>query len=79
MSNYTNAKNVLPEKLLLQVYEHFPGGMLYFPSSREQLQRRKQIVFNMFAQGTPTVDIAGITGITRRRVNQIIAEKHTRI
>lgn len=76
MSYYTNAQNVLPEKLLSQVYEHFSGGMLYFSSSREQFDGKNQIIINLAEQGTSTSKIASLLGITRRRVNQIIAANH---
>lgn len=76
--NYANARDVLPEELFARVKEHF-SGLLYVPSQGEQFDGRKQIIFNMFEQGTPTVNIAGIMGITRRRVNQIIAEQNNGI
>jgi hypothetical protein len=76
MPKYVNARNVLPEKLLLQVYEHFPGGMLYFPSLRKQFNGKNKIIINLAEQGTSTSKIASLLGITRRRVNQIIAANH---
>jgi hypothetical protein len=80
MSNYANAKDVLPKELFQQVREHFPaGGSLYVPGTGNHTQANRQIVLNLFEHGTPSADIAGIMGITRRRVNQIIAERNNGI
>ena len=79
MKNYANARDVLPEELFARVKEHFSGGSLYVPGTGNRVSASKQIVLNLFEHGTPTVDIAGIMGITRRRVNQIIAERYNGI
>lgn len=79
MSNYANARDVLPEDLFAKVKEHFSGGELYVPPENTNCQEKKQLILNMAEYGTPSADIAGIMGITRRRVNQIIAERNNGI
>ena len=77
--NYANARDVLPKELFAEVKEHFAGGTLYVSGTGNRTQANRQIVLNLFENGTPTMDIAGIVGITRRRVNQIIAERNNGI
>ena len=78
MSNYANAKEVLPEELFRQVREHFPTGTLYIPGKYERDDSRKQLIVNLAKQNMSAREIAALIGVTIRRVNQILARKRRR-
>ncbi|OGV53690.1 MAG: hypothetical protein A2X49_12660 [Lentisphaerae bacterium GWF2_52_8] len=73
MRNYANAKDVLPEELLVEIKKHF-RGMLYIPTDDDQSERRKKLVMALNEHGLKAKEVAAIAGISDRRVNQIIAE-----
>jgi len=70
---YANAKNVLPEDLLNQIKPYFAHGLLYVAGTERQGSAKAELVLGMAAQGAPKEKIAATLGITRRRVNQIVA------
>lgn len=78
MSNYANAKDVLPEELFQQVREHFPAGTLYVSDKQERDDSRKQLIVNLAKQGMSAREIAAMIGLTVRRVNQVLARKRRR-
>jgi hypothetical protein len=71
--NYANAKEVLPDDLFEKLRKHYTG-MLYIPAKDSKAQRVKKLVFSLTAGGASSREIEIITGLTRRRINQIRAE-----
>ena len=78
MRNYANAKDVLPEDLYRRIREHFSGGILYFPGKPIGNNGKKQIAISLYEQGTSIPEIAGIMGVTTRRVNQLLVGRQRR-
>jgi hypothetical protein len=72
MKKYANAADVLPHDLLKQVRQHY-HGMLYVPAKNARSNNR-QIVLSLFKQKVPVAEIALLTGLTIRRINQILQE-----
>ena len=78
MRNYANAQEVLPENLYRQLQEHFSGGVLYIPGEPIDNNGKKQIAISLYEQGTGIPEIAGIMGVTTRRVNQLLVGRQRR-
>ena len=70
--DYANAKDVLPSELLRAVQEHFTG-LLWVPSDTCFYHERRRLVLALKDQGISTRAIARLSGVTTRRVNQILA------
>lgn len=70
MSQYANAVDVLPKELLERIRQYH-SGMLYIPGDRNRNDNKK-FVLSMFKNGIPSSEIAMLSGLTKRRVNQII-------
>jgi DNA-directed RNA polymerase sigma subunit (sigma70/sigma32) len=74
MKNYANAKDVLPPDLFEKVREHYTGYM-YVPAFKSSSGERLELIMSLAQNNASTEEIAKITGITRRRINQILAGK----
>jgi hypothetical protein len=70
---YANAKDVLPPELLEKVKKHYTGP-LYIPRERNAAETR-ELVLKLARSNTPSITIARIVGLSRRRVNQILEGK----
>ena len=70
---YANANDVLPPELLRAVQEQFTG-LLWVPGDTCFYQERRRLVLALKGQGISTREIARLSGITPRRVRQIVAE-----
>jgi hypothetical protein len=77
MSNYANAKDVLPEELFQQIREHFPSGTLYV-SDKQERDDRKQLIVNLAKQNMSAREIATLVGVSVRRVNHVLADRRKR-
>ena len=75
---YANAKNILPLELLKEV-QKYHTGVLWVPEPSGFYQERRQLVIALSEQGSKSVEIANLAGITSRRVNQILAAHKKRI
>jgi predicted transcriptional regulator len=73
---YANAKDVLPPELLRAVQEQFTG-LLWVPGDTCFYRERRRLVLALKNQGISTREIALLSGITPRRVRQIVAENRT--
>ena len=73
---YANAKDVLPPELLRAVQEQFTG-LLWVPGDTCFYQERRRLVLALKSQGISTREIARLSGVTPRRVRQIVAESRT--
>jgi predicted transcriptional regulator len=71
--DYANAKDVLPPDLLRSVQEHFTG-LMWVPSDTCFYHERRRLVLALKDQGISTREIARLSGVTPRRVRQIVAE-----
>jgi len=71
---YANAENLLPPELLLEV-QKYHTGILWIPAPGSFYNERRKLVVALKDQGIETDEIAGIAGITTRRVNQILANQ----
>jgi len=74
--DYANAKDVLPPELLRAVQEHFIG-LLWVPSDTCFYHERRRLVLALKEQGISTREIARLSGVTPRRVRQIVATTHS--
>lgn len=72
--NYANANEVLPKELFEKIQSHHTG-LLYIPSGRSR--SIKNLVVGMLSQGASSREIEVVTGLTRRRINQIRAARTT--
>jgi predicted transcriptional regulator len=70
---YANAEEVLPPELLEEVQKHH-SGMLWIPAAESFYRQRRKLVIALKSQGVSTEEIANLSGITPRRVNQILAQ-----
>ena len=70
--SYENAKKILPPKLLAEVQEHF-AGLLYVPKVDLDRQERNRLIRKCLELGVASADLACLTGLTIRRIQQICA------
>ena len=70
---YANAKEVLPDDLFEKLQQHYTGN-LYIPAKDSKAKNLKNLILGMTASGASSREIEIITGLTRRRINQIRAE-----
>lgn len=70
---YANARDVLPPEVLDTVRRHFTG-LLWVPSDVGFYEERRKLVLALKGQGVPTLEIARLSGVTPRRVRQIVAQ-----
>jgi len=70
---YGNARDVLPPDVLDAVRRHFTG-LLWVPSDVGFYEERRTLVLALKGQGVPTREIARLSGVTPRRVRQIVAQ-----
>jgi predicted transcriptional regulator len=73
IKKYVNAEHILPRELLKEVQKHH-SGILWIPAPGSFYKERRQLVIALKSQGIETDEIASLAGITRRRVNQILAD-----
>ena len=76
MSQYANAVDVLPKELLEKIRQYH-RGMLYIPDDRNR-DDTKKFVLSMFKNGIPSSEISMLSGLTKRRVNQIIQDHRSK-
>lgn len=69
---YTNAEKVLPRELLREIQKHY-NGQLRLPAPGCFYKEVKQLMIALKELGVETGKIASLAGVTRRRVNQILA------
>ncbi len=74
IKKYANAEEILPKELLKEV-QKYHTGILWIPFPSRFYKERKQLVIALKSQGINTDEIARLAGITRRRVNQILADQ----
>jgi Mor family transcriptional regulator len=72
-SSYVNARNVLPLQLLERV-QRYCSGFVYVPVPESNRQRDEQIR-ELFQQGRSVEEIAMQTGLSKRRVWQILKKR----
>lgn len=72
-----NAADALPHDLLMQLYAHVePATLLWIPSlERREAQERAHRVVQLRSEGKRPTEIAGIVGVSPRRVYQVL-ERH---
>ncbi len=73
IKKYANAEHKLPRELLKEI-QKYHTGMLWIPAPGSFYKERRQLVIALKSQGIETDEIASLAGITRRRVNQILAD-----
>ena len=73
-SRYANAELILPPELFKEV-QKYHTGLLWIPSKTGFYKERHQLVIALSQQGIAAKEIANLAGISRRRVNQILAEQ----
>ncbi len=74
IKKYANAEHILPMELLKEV-QKYHSGTLWIPASRSFYKERRQLVIALKSQGVRTDEIASLAGVTRRRVDQILADR----
>ena len=72
--DYANARDVLPSEVLSLVQQHY-AGLLYIPVPSCN-QRRDEQICEMHSRGHSVEEIAKTTGLSRRRVWQILKKAH---
>jgi hypothetical protein len=77
MKNYANAKDVLPKELLQEVRKYHTG-FLWVPEGGSSPKERTRLVLALREKKSTAKEISLITGLSVRRVNQIIREKKRR-
>ena len=70
---YANARDVLPPEVLDTVRRHFTG-LLWVPNDVGFYEERRKLVLALKGQGVLTREIARLSGVTPRRVRQIVAQ-----
>lgn len=71
---YVNAASVLPPELIREIQKYYCGAM-WVSDPVKYFDERRALVITLHQQKVPTGEISQLAGITRRRVNQILAEK----
>lgn len=71
-AQYANAKNVLPPDVLKTLQQYCSGIQLWIPPPKRIDRERKEFVIRLHADGFAASEIARRTGVTVRRVQQII-------
>ena len=73
---YVNGAEALPPELLALVQQHC-SGLVWIPAPNTFFSERRELVVTLKAQGVSAVEIAQLAGLSRRRVNQILAQEKT--
>lgn len=73
-SPYINGAEALPPELLAQVQPHCTG-LVWIPVPNTFFAERRELVVSLKARGVTAVEIARLAGVSRRRVNQILAQE----
>ena len=73
IKKYANAEHILTRELLKEV-QKYHSGIIWIPAPGSFYKERRQLVIALKSQGIETDEIASLAGITRRRVNQILAD-----
>jgi len=73
IKKYANAEHKLPRELLKEI-QKYHTGMLWIPAPDSFYKERRNLVIALKSQGVETDEIASLAGVTRRRVNQILAD-----
>jgi Mor family transcriptional regulator len=84
-SPYANAREILPQQVLLNVQHHFEGGLLWIPprearkeKTRGHLERNRQILEEK-AGGASTKVLADKYGLSTERIRQLVREPKPRL
>lgn len=67
---YRNAAEVLPPELLAQVRKHHVGR-LWVPKTDDYHKERVRLIKELLRRGVPTAEVARLSRLTQRRVQQI--------
>lgn len=67
---YKNAASVLPPDLLAEVQKHFVGR-LWVPKGADDPKERNRLIRALLGCGVATAEVAELSGLTQRRVQQI--------
>ena len=73
IKKYANAEHILPRELLKEVQKYY-SSILWISAPGSFYKECRQLVIARKSQGIETDEIASLAGITRRRVNQILAD-----
>lgn len=73
---YVNAEKVLPKELVQEIRKHYTGTM-YVTRVRDS-EAKKKLVIALWNKETAAVDIALLSGLSVRRVHQILAKEFPR-
>jgi len=72
---YVNANRVLPPDLVKEIQKHY-WGAIWVSEPEKFFDERRALVIVLHRQNVSTGEISQLAGITRRRVNQILAEEN---
>lgn len=73
-STYANARDILPVDLIIAIQKYW-SGLLWIPVKQRDYQERRNLIASLSQQGICSRQIAVLSGLTTRRINQILAEK----
>lgn len=74
---YRNAFEVFPRELVLQLQAHY-AGLVYVPKTEDYHKHRAELILSLRARKVSAREIAELSGISERRVYQIVARERKR-
>lgn len=72
---YENATNILPAKLLEEIWKHFPGGLLWVPKKDDPNLERDEFITKLVQEKVLIKEIATLAQITPRQVHRIVKKR----
>lgn len=86
MTNYKNAREILPEHLIKEIQKYARGIHLYIPKTeregwgtsngvREVYDERNQAIYYLYVGGVSINELADLYNLSEERVRNIIYEK----
>ena len=69
---YANASQILPEELLDQIRQYFPGGMLFVPKESLDRKERASLVVQLVEKNVPVSEVAELAGLSQRHVRRLL-------
>ena len=83
---YKNAKNILPEELIIQIQKYIQGDIIYIPIQRNKvswgeksgakdaIHSRNKEIFELYNKGYSLEEIQGIFNLSESSIRKIISK-----
>lgn len=89
MKKHTNARDILPEHLILEIQKYVKGQNIYIPQNerkqwgagtgiREKIQKRNEEIYRLYSGGKDIASLATLFYLSEERIRGIIYERQSK-